>query len=144
MNIQVEPMASRTVTLELPDQLYEHLTVQAQAANRPLSAMLVETLTRNSPPAVEEDLPPALQRELKAMEALSDEALWTIAQSTMNPDKVALYDLLLERQQDGNLTLEGQELLNRLRHEADALMLRKAQAYALLKGRGHSFPIRNR
>ncbi len=134
-------MFSLTVTLDLPEQLYEHLAAQAQVADRPLSAVVVETLARNTPLAIEEDLPLTLQRELKAMDALSDEVLWTIAQSTMNPDKVALYDLLLERQQDGDLTLEGHELLNRLRHEADALMLRKAHAYALLKSRGHSFPL---
>ena len=54
----------------------------------------------------------------------------------MNEDKVALYDVLLERNQARALTLEGQEWLDTLHNEADALMLRKAQAYALLKSRG--------
>ena len=135
-------MSNRTVTLDLPEQLYEHLTAQAQVAARTLSDVVVETLARNTPPPVEADLPIALQRELKAMEVLSDEALWTIAQSMMNLDKVALYDVLLERQQDGDLTPEGHELLERLHNEADSLMLRKAHAYALLKSRGHSLPIR--
>ena len=37
----------------------------------------------------------------------------------MNPDKVALYDVLLERLQDHTLTPEGREWLARLREEAD-------------------------
>jgi len=54
--------------------------------------------------------------------------------------KIALYDLLLERRQSGALTPEGQAWLHTLRNEADGLMLRKAQAYALLKSRGHRLP----
>lgn len=63
---------------------------------------------------------------------LSDDSLWQIVGSAMNPDNVAFYDVLLERHQTGDLTVEGQEWLARLREEADALMLRKAHAYALL------------
>jgi len=91
-------------------------------------------------PKVEEDLPPALRAELETMSALSDEAIWQIAQSKMNKDKVALYDVLLERQKSGALTPEGQEWLTRLREEGEALTLRKAHAYALLKSRGHETP----
>jgi hypothetical protein len=46
----------------------------------------------------------------------------------------------LDRHQSGTLTPEGQAWLDTLRNEADALMLRKAQAYALLKSRGHKLP----
>lgn len=74
------------------------------------------------------------------MAFLSDDGLWQIAGSVMNKDKIALYDLLLERRRAGALTLEGQAWLDTLREEADALMLRKAQAYALLKSRGHKLP----
>jgi hypothetical protein len=89
---------------------------------------------------VEDDLPASLQAELKAMEQLSDDALWSIAKSTLNPDKIALYDTLLERLHEQTLTPEGRAWLTRLREEADALMLRKAHAYVLLKSRGHQLP----
>ncbi len=134
-------MTVRTLTLNLPERLYIHLTDQARVAARSIDDLIVDTLTRSVPPPVEDDLPIALQIELKAMEALSDEALWAIAQSRMNEDKVALYDLLLERRQIGDLTTEGQELLDALRNEADFLMVRKAHAYALLKSRGHHLPL---
>lgn len=129
----------RTVTLNLPEELYEQLEAQAQAAARSVDEVVVQTLTCSLPP-VEDDLPLAIQAELKAMAQLSDETLWQIAQGSMNHDKIALYDVLLERHQAGTLTPEGRELLTRLREEAEALMLRKAHAYALLESRGHQLP----
>lgn len=92
---------------------------------------------------VEDDLPAPLQAKLKALGQLSDEALWAIAQSTLNPDKLALYDTLLERLHEQPLTSEGREWLTRLREEANALMLRKAHAYTLLQGRRHSLSSLN-
>lgn len=133
-------MAVRTVTLTLPEHLYEQLESQAQAVARSMDEVVIQALSRSLPPPVEEDLPQVLQAELKALEHLSDEALWQIAQGTMNRDKVALYDVLLERHQAGTLSPEGQEWLTRLREEAEALMLRKAHAYALLESRGHTLP----
>jgi hypothetical protein len=133
-------MSMRTVTLELPEHLYNRLETQAQAATRSVDEIVIQTLTRSLPPLVEKDLPPVLQAELEAMEHLSDEALWQIAQSTMNRDKVALYDVLLERHQTSSLTPEGREWLTHLREQAEALMLRKAHAYALLQSRGHEMP----
>jgi hypothetical protein len=77
---------------------------------------------------------------LNALERLSDEALWAIARSTANDDKIALYDVLIERQNAHTLTTEGRHLLTQLRDEADALMLRKAHAYVLLQRRGYTLP----
>ena len=130
---------AHTVTVTLPDYLYRQLQRQAQVINRSLSEVAATALEALVIP-VEDDLPPALQAELSAMVHLSDDALWQITRSVMNEDKVALYDVLLERNQAGALTLEGQGWLDTLRNEADALMLRKAQAYALLKSRGHKLP----
>jgi hypothetical protein len=39
-----------------------------------------------------------------------------------------------------SLTIEGQRMLAQLRDEADALMVRKAHAYALLHSRGYTLP----
>ncbi len=133
-------MSTRTLTLTIPNTLYNHFEVQAQAIQRTVDDYVLETLFRQSPPPVEDDLPIKLQVELQAMEGLSDEALWAIAGSTMNEDKIALYDVLLERNQSGDLTVEGEELLASLREEADFLMVRKSQAFVLLQSRGHQLP----
>ena len=131
-------MPTRTVTL--PETVYERLAVHAQATHRSIDELVAQNLLRTLPPPVEDDLPPHLQAELDAMARLSDDGLWQIAQSSMNPDKVAFYDLLLERHTTGELTPEGQEMLAQLREDADALMLRKAHAFALLQSRGHRLP----
>ncbi|MCE7989411.1 MAG: hypothetical protein DYG89_50305 [Caldilinea sp. CFX5] len=133
-------MSIYPITLDLPETLYRLFAVKSQTETRPIHDLLLETLVRSTPPEVESDLPIALQIELKAMESLSDSALWAIAESTMNPDKVALYDILLDRLHEGTLTAEGQSLLTQLRDESDCLMVRKAHAYALLKSRGHQLP----
>jgi hypothetical protein len=130
---------THSLTVTLTDHLYRQLQRQAQVVNRPLSEVAATALESLVVP-VEDDLPPGLQAELSAMAYLSDDALWQIASSVMNNDKIALYDVLLERSRSGMLTSEGQAWLDTLRDEADALMLRKAQAYALLKSRGHKLP----
>ena len=133
-------MTVQTITLGLPETIRKQLESQARAKARPIEEVALQVLTRSLPPPVEDDLPASLRAELRAMNRLSDQSLGDIAAGTMNPDKVALYDVLLERLQDQTLTSEGREWLARLREEADTLMLRKAHAYALLKSRGHTLP----
>ena len=133
-------MTVQTITLGLPEVVHRQLERQARAKTRPIEEVALQALTRSLPPPVEDDLPAALRAELRAMRHLSDKSLWDIAAGMMNPDKVALYDVLVERLQDQMLTPEGREWLARLREEADTLMLRKAHAYALLKSRGHALP----
>ncbi|MEM7111015.1 MAG: hypothetical protein AAF614_01185 [Chloroflexota bacterium] len=127
-------------SVKIPDSLYHRLRQQAKEAKMSVDVWVEQTLSRHLPPPVEEDLPDTLQDELEAMANLSDAVLWQIAESQMNADKVALYDLMLERFHADELTSEGQQLLNDLRDEAQALTLRKAHAYALLQSRGHVLP----
>jgi hypothetical protein len=130
----------RTVTISLPESLYEQLVVQARVAARSVDDQIILSLRRGLPIAMEPDLPPAVRAELAAMDELSDDALWTIARAVANDDKIALLDTLTERKRAGTLTPEGQHLLTQLREEADGLALRKAHAYALLQSRRHRLP----
>lgn len=127
-------------SVKIPDSLYHRLRRQAKAAKLSVDVLVEQTLSRHLLPSVEEDLPDVLKAELDAMANLSDATLWQIAESQMNADKVALYDLMLERLHADELTAEGQQLLNELRDESQALTLRKAHAYALLQSRGHVLP----
>ena len=133
-------MSGHTVTMRLPENLYARLRDRAQATERSVDEVVTETLTRSLPPAVENDLPSESQTELNAMAHLSDEALWHIAQGTMNPEKVAFLEVLLDRNREGTLTSEGREWLTQLQLEAQALPLRKAHIYALLQSCGHKLP----
>ncbi len=51
------------------------------------------------------------------------------------------YNILLDRNQEGTLTDAERAELAVLRTEADCFMLRKAQAAALLRWRGHYVPL---
>ncbi len=133
-------MAARTITVTVPEDVYTQLEAQARTSARSIDDLVTQTLVHALPPQVEGDLPPSVQAELQAMAQLSDEALWAIAGSTANEDRQALYDVLIERQDAGSLTMEGRRMLVQLREEADALMVRKAHAYALLHGRGYTLP----
>jgi hypothetical protein len=133
-------MTVRTITVTLPEDVYAKLEAQARSMARSVDDLVTQTLAGALPPPPEPDLPPSVQVELQAMEQLSDDALWAIARSTANEDKLALYDLLIERQDSGALTTEGGRVLAQLREEADALMVRKVHAYALLHSRGYALP----
>lgn len=133
-------MSAREITLTLPEALYEQLAARAQTDARGLDEVITQALTQQFATIPEPDLPAELQAELRAMAALSDDVLWSIARSQANPDKIALYDVLTERHFEGSLTPEGQHLLRQLREELEAVTLRKAQAFALLRGRGVVLP----
>ncbi len=133
-------MSAHEITLTLPEELYALLTTRARASEQALDEVIAQALTQQFALTPEPHLPATIQAELRAMSNLSDDALWAIARSSANDDKLALYDLLTDRHLDGTLTLEGNHLLAELRDELDAVTLRKAQAFALLHSRGIALP----
>jgi len=135
-----DTMTTRTITLTLPEDLYAQLEAQARRAAHPVDDVVAQTIARGLIVASDPDLTPTVQAELAAMEHLTDAVLRDVAGSAASADTTALSDLLTQRQQDGTLTPQGQQWLERVRTEADLLMLRKAHAYALLKQRGHRVP----
>jgi len=85
-------------------------------------------------------IPTEYRSELAALEKLDDDELWAAAESDMPEKLQKKMGGLLSKNQSGTLTLREQEALDRLRAEADRLMLRKSYAYVLLKWRGHKIP----
>jgi hypothetical protein len=129
-------MSSATVTLDLPDVLYQRLKGVALATKQPLEQVLLHALSLGSPPSWD-DVPPEHQLDLARLDRMDDEALWTIARSRREPAEFVRYDELLEKNAGGSLTPAERDELERLREEADRFMLRKAHAAALLRWRGH-------
>jgi hypothetical protein len=131
-------MTTRTLTVNISEEIYRRLEERARAAAQPVDSIVVQTIAQSFAP--KERLPPALRSELDAMEYLSDDDLWAIARSVASPDTLALYDLLLERKREGMLTSEGRQWLVQVEQDTDSLMVRKAHALLLLKQRGHTLP----
>jgi hypothetical protein len=136
-------MPTYPVTVNLPEDIYRRLEERARSVAQPVTSVVVQTLAQSLTPSNDERLPPALRDELTAMEHLSDDALWTIARRVASPDTLALYDVLIERKQEGALTPEGQQWLVQVEHATDTLMVCKAHAWMLLKQRGHTLPSRD-
>jgi hypothetical protein len=131
---------SQSFTLQIPDLIYQRLVNTACATNRPLEEVMLHALKVGSPPDWD-NVPDEFQVDLAALDRMEDEALWKIAQSRKTVAEMERYNILLDRNQQGKLTDAEKAELTALRTEADRFMLRKAQAAALLRWRGHHVPL---
>ena len=132
-------MASDTVTIHLPDDLYRRLERLADLSKQPLEGLIVKTLSANLP-ALPDDLPSATRDALQALEGLSDDELWQRIHATFPHDQYERLTQLREQRYEGPLTAEEREELDRLMAAADLLTLEKAYAAVLLRWRGHRLP----
>lgn len=133
-------MTARTITVTIPEMLYLQIEAVAHSSVQTMDAVVVQTLERTIPPQLAALLPVPLHAEINAMEHLSDEALLAIAYSVAPRERGEQMDTLIASKQAGGLAADAQEQLMRLRNESEALMVRKAHAFALLKSRGHTLP----
>jgi hypothetical protein len=129
-------MSTATVTLALPDVLYERLKGAALATKQPIEQIMLRALSLGSPPGWD-DAPPEFQLDLARLEKMDDDALWAIARGRREQAEFVRYDELLERNAGGSLTSAERDELEHLREDADRFLLRKAHAAALLRWRGH-------
>jgi hypothetical protein len=129
-----------TITLQLPDRLYQRLVNTAQATRQPLTEVIIHSLKVGSPPDWD-DVPEEFQADLAALDRLHDDALWQIARSRKTADGMERYDELLVRNREGTLSDSERLELSVLRQEADRFMLCKAQAAVLLRWRGYQVPV---
>jgi len=131
-------MATQTVTLQLPEEIYNRVKRNAEAMKQPVEKVLVEAISASIPSV--DGLPLDIKEELEALEGLSDDKLWEVARSMMPTPQQRKYSNLLRKNSAGTLTEGEQKELSNLGTEARRLTLRKAQAYVLLKQRGHQIP----
>ncbi|NEO25035.1 hypothetical protein, partial [Moorena sp. SIO4A5] len=94
---------STTITLQIPDFLYQRLVNTAQATERSLEAVMLHALQIGSPPNWS-DVPEEFQGDLAALDRLEDQALWPIAQSKKTPEEMERHYWLLAQNQERSLT----------------------------------------
>ncbi|MEA5564271.1 MULTISPECIES: hypothetical protein [unclassified Anabaena] len=68
-------MATETITLQIPQILYQRLVNTAHAQNRPIEEVIVHALQVGSPPAWD-DVPEEFQADIAALDKLDDDSLW--------------------------------------------------------------------
>jgi predicted transcriptional regulator len=125
----------KSVTLNLPDALYERAKEIAEQKQSSLEAEILETLEKSLPN--EDALEPDLADALESLDFLDDKALWKAAQGRL-PQKLATKIAQLHRKRSlkGLETAENR-LLKNLLHQADRVMLIRAKSAVLLKERGY-------
>jgi plasmid stability protein len=129
-------MAGRSVTVELPDDLYERLQRRAVEAQRSLGDEVVELL-RASESGESDGLPEGLEAELARLETLDDAALWKIARRRVSVRKSRRMESLNFKRQSAGLNRAERRVAEQLLEEFDRHMLIRAQVLLLLKQRGY-------
>jgi len=132
-------MNVHTITLDLPENVYLRLQQAAQATKQSLNEIFLHVVQVGSPPGWE-DIPPEFQADIAALDRLDDPALWRITRQKQSQADQQAYQELLDKHANGTLSEAERERLRTLRTEADRFMIRKAQAAALLRWRGHQLP----
>jgi hypothetical protein len=133
-------MSEYSVTLPIPDYIYDHARRIAEGTSQSIEAVLLQQL-QDAFTAPVPDLAPEEQRELEALSRLSDDALWTIARERMPEDRQARLHALMDANSQGKLTDMQQAELEALVIQGQRLSVRKAQAAAVLTGRGYRVTV---
>lgn len=128
-------MASRAVTLDLPEALYDRLKHRAADTQRSVETEALEALATG----VEEsdDLPSELADAITSLTLLDDRELWRAARWRAAPDVAAAVEDLHSLREERGLTEPEVQTLHGLLRQQERTMLVRAHAAALLKQRGY-------
>jgi plasmid stability protein len=128
-------MPALTLTISLPEPLYERLRDRAQRSGRSIEAEATDVLAATVADA--EPLTTELEEELASLALLDDESLWRAARNRLAAETVERLESLHFKAQDEGLTdTEAQEAATLTRRYERGVLVRAEAAY-LLKQRGH-------
>ena len=121
--------------ITIPEKFSARLRQLAARRRQPVESIIEDRLFTSLDDELD-DLPTGEQAELRALHHLSDDALRAIAAEQMTAVNQALIGQLMAKNSKGELSREEQEKLAALVDRGDQLMLRKAEAAAILVQRG--------
>ena len=128
-------MTYQTVTLNVPETVYQQIWKAAERIKRPVADILVEAITAAAPAM--ESAGRKSRSALAQMAYLNDAALWQAARSTMPAIQRERLEALHDAQQRRQLTIkERAEEKSALALYRETLLVR-GQAAVLLKQRGY-------
>lgn len=128
-------MSEQTITLNLPETVYQQIQRAAGKANRPIKEVLVEAVSAVAP--VMEMPPSRLRSALAQMAYLNDAALWQAARATLPAQQRERLEALHDEQQREGLTADQRSEERSLVALYRETILVRAQAAVLLKQRGY-------
>ncbi len=132
-------MTNHSVTIELPEHIFQQLSLLAETTARPLAEIVAQSVVSNLPPEIDKSSL-ELRPELLRMQFLPDTALLEIAQAVVAAEQQSYHEELLAKNASDNLGNDEREELMRLRLEVDQQMFCKAYAWSILRWRGYRIP----
>lgn len=133
-------MTDRTITLSVPEAVFQRAQETASASSLSIEAVFTQSIGRLLPP-LEDDLSPSQRAELAVLALKSDEQLQSIASAFVDRERQAKLENLAMLQKTRPLAADEQAELDRLLDFSYQFMLRKAEAMRLLALRGYKvFP----
>jgi predicted transcriptional regulator len=130
------------ITIELPETVLQQLTRIAEMTHQPSESLVAQSVLNNLPPSPD-NAPPELQQALLDRQSLNNEELKAISNGRVTPLQQERHEILLEKNQLGQITAAERQELVELRQAADQLMLKKAYAWSILRWRGQKTPTLN-
>jgi hypothetical protein len=128
-------MGKRSITLDLPDELYERIQEEAKASHRPVETVALETLGAAFRQPSDQN-GADLDRLLAEMQEYSDSRLWAIVRRRLTwIQSLRLRELSAKGKQEA-LGADEELELNELLDLVDRQMLLRSEALLLLKRRG--------
>jgi hypothetical protein len=127
-------MPGKSITLDLPDDLYEQVHQVAAQSQRPVERVVLESLRLLFvPPPSSADL----ATNLEALAGYSDAQLWAVVYQRLAwPQSQRLHELSANKKLE-RLTEDEQHELENLLGSNDRAMLLRSEALRLLKSRGY-------
>lgn len=129
-------MSVQSVTLNLPETVYEQIQRAAAKTKRRVDEVMAEAIAAVAP--VMDSAPGKLRSVLAQMAYLNDAALWQAARATMTVEQRERLQLLHDKQQQKELTTEEQTEEQALVSLYRETLLIRAQAAVILKMRGYN------
>jgi len=127
-------MPGTSITLDLPDDLYEQVHRVAAQSQRPVERVLIESLRLLFVPPPS---PTDLATCLAALPSYSDAQLWAVVYQRLAwPQSQRLHELSAKNKLE-RLTEDEQRELEDLLSSNDHAMLLRSEALRLLKNRGY-------
>ena len=127
-------MSGKSITLDLPDDLYEHVHQMAALSQHPVERVVLESLRLLFVP------PPStadLATSLAALSGYSDAQLWAVVYQRLAwPQSQRLHELSAKKKLE-RLTEDELRELEDLLSSNDRAMLLRSEALRLLKNRGY-------
>jgi hypothetical protein len=127
-------MTEKTITLRIPDELYQQVEKAAQASERPVENVLLDSISLfvNYP-----QTPQQLDKWVEQLSNYTDSQLWSVVYHRLVENDALRLSELSDKNAEGKLTSQEQDELTSLLQLVDRDMLLRSEALLLLQQRGH-------